>query len=134
MANGITTDGSVITPVALKHYDSGKGVAYPPGAYDPSALLTGAQTSGAGPATTIVSGGDYIWAVEGTFNGATASLQRLALDGTTWIAATALGSSAPLTMTAPGSMGLVVARGAVLRAVITGGPPANLFSSIAGLH
>lgn len=77
-----------------------------------------------GPAT-VVSGGTFSWAVSGTFGGATVKLQLLGPDGTTYI------DIPSASMTAAGVMSVDIAGGATVKAVITGGAPSAMFSTLA---
>ncbi|MBO9108714.1 DUF5110 domain-containing protein [Agrobacterium sp. S2/73] len=95
-------------------------------------LLAGATATGSqvGP----ISGGDYIWRAESTnFNGATATLQYLGLDGATWYPVRNAANTADVTLTATGSVAIGVAQGSVLRVAISGGTPAPMNSVIGGL-
>jgi hypothetical protein len=95
-------------------------------------LLTAATATGqqVGP----ISGGDYVWRVESTnFNGATATLQFLGLDGTTWYPVRNAANTADVALTATGSVAVGVSQGSFLRVNITGGSPAAMNSSLGGL-
>lgn len=105
--------------------------AAPGGAPQAYTLLTNASATGA-PATGI-RGGDYIWRVEGTFGGATVTLQTLGLDGTTWINVRNAANTADVTATAATSIGIGIGQGASVRAAISGGTGVSINSSLSGL-
>lgn len=95
-------------------------------------LLSGATATGqsVGP----VSGGDYVWRAESSnFNGATATLQFLGLDGTTWYPVRNAANSADVSLTATGSVPVGVSQGSFLRVAITGGTPTAMNSALGGL-
>ncbi|WP_216331175.1 DUF5110 domain-containing protein [Rhizobium sp. X9] len=95
-------------------------------------LLAGATATGSqvGP----ISGGDYIWRAESAnWNGATATLQYLGLDGATWYPVRNAANTADVTLTATGSVAIGVAQGSVLRVAISGGTPAPMNSVLGGL-
>jgi hypothetical protein len=95
---------------------------------------TGTTTTAANPFQSAVRGGDYIWSVEGTFGGATVTLQRLGLDGTTWVNVRNQANTADLTLTAAGAVGVGIGQGASVRAQITAATgTTSLNSSLAGL-
>ncbi len=83
-------------------------------------LLSNASATGA--AQTDVAGGAYIWTVQGTFGGATVKLQTLGPDGTNWLDVASL--------TTAGSTGVVVGEAAAVRASVSGGTPAALYSTL----
>lgn len=85
-------------------------------------LLSNASASGS-PVSGIV-GGAYVWNVVGTFGGATVTLQALASDGATYQDVT--GAS----VTAGGSVGVVLGNNATVQVVVTGGTPSGLYSSL----
>lgn len=94
-------------------------------------LLAGATATGSqvGP----ISGGDYIWRTESaSWNGATATLQYLGLDGATWNNVKD-SANADVTLTVNGSKPIGVAQGSVLRLSISGGTPSPMNSVIGGL-
>lgn len=83
---------------------------------------------GVGP----IAGGNYIWRAEAAnWNGATATLQYLQLDGVTW---TAVRTSAPadVALTANGVVAVTIGDGSTMRVLITGGPPTGARSNLAG--
>ena len=111
---------------ALVMYASGSA----PEAYT---LLTAATATGS--AVSNVRGGDYLWRVEGTFAGLTATLQFLGLDGTTWKNVRNAAGTADVTATTESQIGVGIGQGATLRVLLSGtasGTP-NLNSSLAGL-
>lgn len=74
-------------------------------------------------------GGDYVWSVQGTFNGASVQLQSLGPDGMTY-----QNIGAP--KTAPdstGGTGVGLGSNATVRAVITGGTPTGLYATLSRL-
>lgn len=99
------------------------------GAYQ---LLSAATATGAGVGSIL--GGDYVWRAESSnWNGATATLQFLGLDGSTWFPVRNAANTADVTLTANGQVGVGVGQGSTLRVAITGGPPTAMNSSLAGL-
>lgn len=94
-------------------------------------LLETATNTASGRVVPGVNGGDYVWYCEGTWNGATATLQYLKLDGTTW-ANVKDSSNADVTLSADGSKSIGIAQGATLRVLITG-TATSLNSVIAGI-
>lgn len=88
------------------------------------ALLTNIGAVGNGNAV-VIGGGTYSWSVAGTFGGTAAKLQLLGPDGTTWI------DIPSATLSAAGVMSVDVAGGASIRAVLTGGTPSGIYSSLA---
>jgi hypothetical protein len=85
-------------------------------------LLSNASASGSLQAWP---GGQAIFAVTGTFAGATVSLQLLGPDGVTLLTA-----GAGTTLTAPG-VGVVALPPGQVQATITGGPPSGINASLA---
>lgn len=97
-------------------------------------LLTAQSAQGNGPATGPVSGGDYIWRVESpNWNGATATLQFLGLDGATWFPVRNAGDTADVARTTTGSVAVGIAQGSILRVVVSATNPTNMNSQLAGL-
>lgn len=95
-------------------------------------LLTNATATGSqvGP----IDGGDYVWRAESSnWNGATATLQFLGLDGVTWFPVRNADNSADVTLTANGQVGIGVGQGSILRVAISGAVPAAMNSAIGGL-
>lgn len=103
----------------------------PSGSKGQYTLLSGATATGqqVGP----ISGGDYIWRVEGTFGGATATLQFLGLDGTTWNPVRNAANTADVSLTANGSVAVGIAQGSFVRVALTGGTPTGMNSAIGGI-
>ncbi len=93
-------------------------------------LLSAASTTGA--ASTNIAGGNYVWRVEGTFGGATATLQVLGLDGTTWTNAKDADGTTDITATAARSKAVTVAQGTAVRVAIAGGSGVSLNSTLGG--
>ncbi len=79
-----------------------------------------------------IRGGAYLWTVEGgTWGGATATLQQLKLDGTTWATIlTVNGGDAALTE--DGELRVALKQGVTIRVLISGGPPSGINSTLAG--
>lgn len=99
--------GSAVSPTTKKQYT----------------LLSNATATGGwvGP----LDGGDYVWRAEAAnFNGATATLQHLGLDGTTPYNVRNLANTADVTLAATGSVSVVVAQGAFVRVSLSGTPTA----------
>lgn len=84
-------------------------------------IVNGATTS----PLAQVAGGIYVFAVVGTFAGATVSLQVLAPDGVTLITA-----GANTTLTAAGA-GIAYLGPGQVQATVTGGPPSGIYASLA---
>lgn len=78
-----------------------------------------------------VRGGGYIWIVEGTFGGATITLQRQMLDDTTWEDCHDI-STALAEMTEPGFMNVVIPEAYRVRVKIDGGTPSLIASELRG--
>lgn len=96
-------------------------------------LLTAQSAIGNGPAVGPMNGGDYLWRATATnWNGATATLQFLDLDGSTW-ANVKDGANADVTLTANGSKAIGIAQGTMLRVAVTAAAPTNMNSQVAGL-
>jgi len=94
-------------------------------------LLSNATATG--QSTVAVMGGDYLWRAEASnWNGATATLQFLGLDGATWYNLTD-DANAPVTLTANGQKAIGVAQGSFVRVSITGGPPTAMNSVMGGI-
>jgi hypothetical protein len=95
---------------------------------------TGTTSTTANPFVSGIRGGDYIWLVEGTFGGATATLQRLGLDGVTWVNIRNSANTADVTATAASSVGVGIGQGATVRVALTGTTgTTSLNSTLAGL-
>lgn len=77
-----------------------------------------------GPAVPITRSGTYSFACLGTFTGATVALNILGPDGATYI---------PIpnaSFTAAGVMSVDLPAGSTVKAVVTGGTPAGLYSNL----
>jgi hypothetical protein len=85
-------------------------------------LLNNASATGS-PTGPIVAN-SYIWAVAGTFGGATVKLQYLGPDGTTYI------DVPSASLTAAGAIEVRIGAGAIVKAVVTGGAPSALYSNL----
>ena len=80
-----------------------------------------------------VNGGNYIWrAIAGNWASATATLQVLDLDGSTWVTAKDA-SGADATLTSSGNKTIPVGQGSKMRVNITGGNPTTFYSSLMGI-
>lgn len=91
-------------------------------------------TAGTLTPASAVRGGDYIWACEASaWNSATATLQILGQDGTTWRNMRNAANTADVTMTANGQIGVGIGQGASLRVILSGGTPTAFYSNLAGL-
>jgi hypothetical protein len=92
-----------------------------------NATETGAQV---GP----IAGGDYVWRCEASnWNGATATLQYLGLDGVTWFPVRNAANTADVALTANGQVSLGVAQGSILRVAISVAAPVAMNSVLGGL-
>lgn len=91
------------------------------GAVSSAILLSNANASGV--ASVPLNGGQYIWKVTGTFGGATATLQSLGPDNSTYQDVT--------TLTANGQALVNVGVGEILRVLLTGGTPSAMYSTLA---
>lgn len=87
------------------------------------ALLTNGSATGA--SLSSLPAGSYVWAVQGSFGGATVALQVLGPDGATWM--TVSSKTAPDTGAATG---VVLGANATVRAQVTGGTPTALYSTL----
>lgn len=85
-------------------------------------LLTDAADDG-DPVENIV-GGSYIWGVAGDFGGTTVKLQYLGPDGETYI------DVPDASLDAVGALEVRIGAGATIKAVVTGGAPAGLYSNL----
>ena len=83
-------------------------------------LLNGSETG----AAVSLARGDYCWSVDGTFGGATVSLQMQSPDGTSWLTVADTG------LTAEGSM-VVSLPANKYRALVASGTPSALYASLA---
>ena len=83
-----------------------------------------ASASATGAPVVVPEGGLFQYLVNGTFTGATATLQVLSTDGTTYI--TVPNSS----MTAAGALNVELPQGVTVRAALTGGTPTVMFASL----
>jgi hypothetical protein len=70
-----------------------------------------------------VKGGNYIWEAEGTFGGATLQLQAANANGT-------MTNITGASMTANGFVSVELGANALVRVTVTGGSPANLYSTL----
>lgn len=125
-------DGTYARSVASIAVDGSTGLAVSPTTKKQYTLLSNSTATGSqvGP----IDGGDYVWRAESSnFNGSTATLQFLGLDGTTWYPVRNAANTADVTLTATGSVAVGVAQGSFLRVAITGGTPAAMNSMLGGL-
>lgn len=86
-------------------------------------LLNNASATGQ---SVTIPGGRYIWSAQGTFGGATLTLQALGPDGSNYMTVTS--------MTAAGAVEVAVGEGTAMRVSISGGPPSGIYSSLAGVE
>lgn len=82
-------------------------------------LLSNASATGQ-PVT--MPGGRYIWAAQGTFSGATLTLQALGPDGANYQDVT--------TLTAAGAAAIDIGEGTAMRVSVSGGPPSAIYSDL----
>lgn len=94
-------------------------------------LLTAASATG--NAVSGIRGGSYIWRASGTFGGATATLQALDLDGSTWVNVRNQANTADVTATAASSQGVVIGQGGIVRVAISGGAGVSISSVLSGV-
>jgi hypothetical protein len=96
-------------------------------------LLTAASATG--QPVSGIRGGDYVWQIEGTWGGATATLERRALDGVNWKTVRNQANTADASATADTQMGLGIGQGAEMRVRIAGATAGttNLNSVLSGL-
>lgn len=86
-------------------------------------LLLSNATATSDPEAVL--GGRYIWSAIATWSGATAQLQFLGPNGTTWV------DVAGAVLTADGAVGVFIANGSSVRVLITAGPPSAVYSILA---
>lgn len=87
-------------------------------------LLSAASTGNGVGAVNIGQPGLYIFRVGGTFGGATVKLQELGVDGSTW-------DDVPDTsLTAAGKIVIALAKGASVRAAISGGTGVSVYADL----
>lgn len=97
-------------------------------------LLTAQSAVGNGPQAGPINGGDYLWRVTATaWGGATATLQFLDLDGSTWSPVRNAANTADVALTANGTVAIGLSQGTIVRVAVTGTAPTNMNSQIAGL-
>lgn len=84
------------------------------------------NASATGSAFTVL-GGRYIWDAVATWSGATAQLQSLGPDGSTWVDIT------DASLTDDGAIGVFIANGSKIRVLITGSPSA-VYSSLVSVR
>lgn len=82
------------------------------------------NASATGDPVTISRSGEFVVAVDGTFDGATVALELLSPDGSSWIAIT------DGDLTAEGSFVVFLGAGSKVRAAVSGGTPSALYASI----
>ena len=96
-------------------------VATRPSYAAPTVLLSNASATG--QPSAALAGGTYVWTIVGTFDGATATLQSLGPDGSTWLDVVA--------RTSAGSERVLVGQGSSLRTAVAGGTPSGLYANVA---
>lgn len=84
-------------------------------------LLSNASAS-SGPITDLPAGA-YLWSMQGTFGGATATLKVLGPDGVNWLDLES--------MTFPNRKGVTIGENDTVRVFISGGTPSGLYSEMA---
>lgn len=82
-------------------------------------LLSNASATGS---AVEVQGGSYIWSTQGTFSGATLTLQALGPDGSTYMDVAAI--------TAAGAVAVNIGDGTSMRVAVAGGPPSGIYSTL----
>ena len=89
---------------------------------DTGALITNGTATGPTSGVSRMAG-DYCFAVDGTFSGATVALQMLSPDGTNWltIADTGLTSEGAMIVTLPSGR---------YRASVASGPPSGIYATL----
>lgn len=102
--------------VAYRFYENATGEGTTAGV----TLLSNASATG--DPTDPLTGGTYLWQYQGTFSGATLTLQSLGPDGSTYQTVT--------TATAAGQQSILVGQGDILRVSISGGPPSGIYSIV----
>lgn len=85
-------------------------------------LLSNASATGQ-PVT--VPGGQYVWAAQGTFSGATLTLQALGPDGANYIDVT--------TLSANGAIDVRIGQDTAMRVSVSGGAPSAIYSNLKGV-
>lgn len=85
------------------------------------------EASETGSAASVGFGGDYVFAVAGTFGAGTVGLEMLGPDGATWIAIRDLDGAVALT--AAGATYVSIPAGSY-RATITGATGASLYATL----
>lgn len=115
--NDVPVSGLTPLPVAFTSPDGSIG--------NQSYTLFSAQTTSANSATAgPVMGGSYLFSGDGTFGSGTLKLQRLSQDGVTYV------DIASASMTAAGSVGVVLGQGATVRAVLSGATAPSLYANL----
>lgn len=90
---------------------------------DASGLLISNGAATAPTAGRAFPAGRYCWVVDGTFSGATISLEMLSPDGSSWIAISGSG------FTAEGAV-IVDLPASKYRGAVAGGPPSNIYAAL----
>lgn len=122
-------DGSINVNITGTPTSSGGSIALTPQVYT---LLTNSNTTG--PTVSNIRGANYIWRVSGTFGGATATLQILDLDGSTWVNVRNQANTADVSFTASGSTNVSIGQGASVRVALTStSGTTSLNSNLAGI-
>lgn len=87
-------------------------------------LLSNVAAAGNGAAQTVSVGGSYMYQMAGTFGGTSGKLQMLGPDGTTFV------DIPGTTLAASGMAKIDIPAGMQVRAVLTGGTPSAMYSSL----
>jgi len=77
-----------------------------------------------GDAVTVNQRGEYVFSADGTFGGATITLQLLSPDGTSWLA---IDDAA---LTAEGAVLVGLGASSTVRALVAGGTPSALYAEL----
>ncbi|RVU17493.1 hypothetical protein [Methylobacterium oryzihabitans] len=113
--------------------DNGDGTHTPLTARDLAVYTLLAAASATGSGVAGIRGGQYVYAIDGTFGGRTATLQTRALDGVAWKDVRNPDGTS-LAATAETMLTLLVGQNAELRVAITGsGAAASLNATLAGV-
>lgn len=90
----------------------------------PSGYLLHNATATTADANIVgIAAGVYCFAIDGTFDGATCTLQMLSPDGTSWLSITGAA------FTAEGTV-IVELPGARMRVLVAGGPPSAMYATL----
>lgn len=82
------------------------------------------NTNVTGSPMSVGGSGEFIFSVDGTFGGATVTLQLLSPDGTSWLSIT------DAALTAEGAVIVALGGGSRVRALVAGGTPSALYANL----